>query len=421
MSKQEKTESTLGLYRVLDLTDEKGLYSGQLLGSLGADVIKIEKPGGDPVRNIGPFFHNIPDPEKSLFWLAFNTNKRGITLDIETVDGKEIFKKLLKTADVVIESFPPGYMDEMGLGYSELEKINPGIVMTSITPFGQTGPYKDYKASDLVCWAMGGLLSVTGDPDRPPIHVGHIPFAFMLASMDGALSTAIALYWRGASGEGQHVDVAVRDSALKTAWVVHEFWQVTGREYQRGSSHYHVPQSDVALNLVWPAKDGHVMYMIYTGSFGAAENKRIVEWLDDEGIADDFLKGIDWPTFEWRGRTREEAERIQSYLARLFQSKTKAELTKEAIRRRVMVQPVSSPRDILAHPQLEARDYWQQLEHADLGATLRYPSRFCMMSETSCELRCPAPLIGEHNLEIYQEELGFSGEDLVALKQAGII
>ena len=157
----EKAESMLAPYRVLDLTDDKGFYCGQLLGSLGADVIKIERPGGDPARNIGPFFHDIPDPEKSLFWLALNSNKRGITLNIEAANGKEIFKRLVKTADVVVESSAPGYMDKLGLGYSELEKINPGVVMTSITPFGQTGPYRDYKASDLVCWAMGGLLTRT--------------------------------------------------------------------------------------------------------------------------------------------------------------------------------------------------------------------------------------------------------------------
>ena len=420
MPKQKKAETAFGSYRVLDLADEKGLYCGQLLGNLGADVIKIERPGGDAARNRGPFFHDVPDPEKSLFWLAFNTNKRGITLDIETVDGKEIFKKLAKTADAVIESFPPGYMDGLGLGYSELEKINPGLVLTSVSPFGQSGPYHDYKASELVCWAMGGLLFVTGDPGRPPTYVSHIPFAYLLASMDGALSTAIALYWRGISGKGQHVDVSIRDSALKTAWMIREFWEATGKEFQRGSSHYHVPQSEVTLNLVWPVKDGHVRFMMYTGSFGAAENKRLVEWLDDEGIADDFLKGIDWPNLDWRDRPKEDAERVQGYLTRLFQSKTKAEILQEAIERRVMVQPVSSPRDIVGHPQLEARGFWQELEHPDLGTALRYPSRFCLLSETPGKLQRAAPHIGEHNQEIYKE-LGFSNEELTTLKQAGII
>jgi len=140
----------LSPYRVLDLTDEKGLLCGKLLGDLGADVIKVERPGGDPARNIGPFYHDETDPEKSLFWFAFNTSKRGIALDIETADGQEVFKRLVQSADSVIESFPPGYMDRLGLGYPALEKVNPGVIMVSITPFGQTGPYKDYKTCDIV-------------------------------------------------------------------------------------------------------------------------------------------------------------------------------------------------------------------------------------------------------------------------------
>jgi len=148
----------LSPYRVLDLTDEKGLLCGKLLGDLGADVIKIERPGGDPARNLGPFYHGEADPEKSLFWFAFNTSKRGITLDIETTDGQEIFKRLVKGSDFVIESFPPGYMDQPGLGYSVLEKVNPRVIMVSITPFGPTGPYKDYKAPDIVAWAMGAQM-----------------------------------------------------------------------------------------------------------------------------------------------------------------------------------------------------------------------------------------------------------------------
>ena len=137
---QRKIEGMLGPYRVLDLTDEKGLLCGKLLGDLGADGIKIERLGGDPARRLGPFYHDEADPEKSLFWFALNTSKRGITLDIETTDGQEIFKKLVKSADFVIESFSPGYMDKLGLGYSALEKVNPGVIVVSITPSGQTGP-----------------------------------------------------------------------------------------------------------------------------------------------------------------------------------------------------------------------------------------------------------------------------------------
>ena len=147
----------------MDLTDEKGSVCGKILGDLGADVIKVEKPGGDPARRIGPFFHNTADPEKSLHWCSFNSSKRGITLNLHDPEGREIFHKLSNTADIIIESFPPGYMDKLGLGYAALSASNPRLIMTSITPFGQTGPYKDRKASDIAILAMSGLMSITGD------------------------------------------------------------------------------------------------------------------------------------------------------------------------------------------------------------------------------------------------------------------
>ena len=422
MSKQEKTETMLSPYRVLDLTDEKGLYCGQLLGSLGADVIKIEKPGGDPARNIGPFYHDIPDHEKSLFWFAFNANKRGITLNIETADGKEIFKKLVKTADVIVESFPPGYMDELGLGYSEVEKINPRIVMTSTTPFGQTGPNKDYKASDLVCWAMGGLLFQTGEPERPPVHTSHIPLAYLLGSMDGAWATVIALYWRGISGEGQQVDVSIQQSVAKTSYLPHEFWEATGVESPRASTFYRVANSDVRLKSVWPAKDGNIAFLIFGGHWGAThDNPPMVRWMDEEGMADDYIKQMDWANLNWRRTPPEEVERIHGYFGRFFKTKTKAELHQGALKRRLLIQPVCTLADILEHPQLKARDYWQKLEHPELGTTISYPARSCLSSETPCKLWRRAPLIGEHNREIYQDELGLSEEKVITLKQAGII
>jgi len=164
MSEQGNSEGLLSGYRVLDLTDEKGLICGKILSDRGADVIKIERPGGDPARNIGPFYKDIPDPQKSLSWFFTNLNKRGITLNIETADGREILKRLVKTAHFVIESFEPGYMEGLGLGYCDLEKINPGIVMTPITPFGQTGPHAHYQATDIVLWSMGGMQYMCACP-----------------------------------------------------------------------------------------------------------------------------------------------------------------------------------------------------------------------------------------------------------------
>ncbi len=211
----QQAEGMLSPYRVLDLTDEKGIICGKMLGDLGADVIKVEKPGGDSARNIGPFYHNEVNPEKSLFWFAFNTSKRGITLDIETKKGQGVFKKLVKTADLVLESFPPGYLDKLGLGYSALEKINPRIIMVSITPFGQTGPYKDYKTSDIVAWAIGGRMQTIGDPDRRPLRISHYSQCFVHAGMEASVGALLALHYRDMTGQGQQVDVSTQDRVAR--------------------------------------------------------------------------------------------------------------------------------------------------------------------------------------------------------------
>jgi crotonobetainyl-CoA:carnitine CoA-transferase CaiB-like acyl-CoA transferase len=422
MSMSDRVKDTmLGAYRVLDFTDERGFYCGQMLGNLGADVIKVEKPGGDEARNHGPFFRNQADPERSLYWMAFNNCKRGITLDLESLDGREIFKQLAESADVVVESYAPGYLEKLGLGYTELERINPKIVLASVTPYGQSGPYRDYKATDLVSWGMGGLLYVTGDPDRPPMHVSHIPLAHLMAGMDAASGVAIALLWRRYSGKGQQVDVSIQDSMVKTAWMIHEFYYATGKEFPRSSSMYSVPASPVQLQLVWPVKDGYVLYFLYTGAFGAEEDKRLVKWLEEEGLVDGFIKSVDWANLDWRQKKREDGDRIMAYFGRLFKSKTKAELLDGGYKRDILVQPVCTPKDIFEHPQFKETLYWQDVEHDDLDVTMKYPGRFCLASETPLKIWRRAPLIGEHNLEIYEKELGITRQKLISLKQAGVI
>jgi len=411
----------LSPYRVLDLTDEKGFYCGQLLGSLGADVIKIERPGGDASRNIGPFYQDMADAEKSLYWFAYNSNKRGITLNLETADGRDIFRRLLLTADVVVESFAPGYMDSIGLGYATLEKLKPSLILASISPFGQSGPHRDYKGSDLVCWARGGLLAQTGDPDRPPVRISHINFAYLMGAMDAAWATAIALYWRGASGQGQHVDVSIAESIAKTTFMEHEMWEVTGKERDRGSSFYRVPNSSMVLHTVWETKDGYLYLMVRGGELGARENPLIVKWMDEEGMADDFIKNFNWSELDWRNYTQEEADRVHGYFARFFKSKTKAEIIEGALQRDIILQPICSPRDIVAHPQLRARGYWQKVEHPELGTSIEYPTRFHLPSGSTTRIWRRAPLVGEHNQEIYKAELGFSDQQLVMLKEAGVI
>jgi crotonobetainyl-CoA:carnitine CoA-transferase CaiB-like acyl-CoA transferase len=221
--------------RVLDLTDEKGFLCGKILADLGADVIKIEPPGGSPSRKIGPFYHDLADPEKSLYWFCYNSNKRGITLNIETRDGKEIFKRLVKDSVVVIESYDPGYLDKIGLGHSNLHKINKGIILTSITPFGQTGPYQGYKGTDIVAMAMSGILYQTGDPDLPPVNIS-LPQSYLHAGGDAAVASLIAYYFRERTGIGQHVDISLQQStALYLANTI-SLWELEGEILTRQAS-----------------------------------------------------------------------------------------------------------------------------------------------------------------------------------------
>lgn len=407
----------LSPYRVLDLTDESGVLCGKLLGDLGADVIKIERPGGDPARSRGPFLHDEIDPEKSLFWFAFNTSKRGITLNIETSDGQEIFKRLAKAADFVIESFPPGYMDKLSLGYSALERINPGIIIVSITPFGQTGPYRDYKAAGIVAWAMGGHMHPCGNPDSPPVEIGHHSQAYLHASVEAAAGALIALSYRQITGEGQHVDVSIQDSLAQSNYTLSSAWDMMKSVRRRGEQ----SERYAHVRRMWPCQDGYVMWFFFSGVVAKTRNPALVRWMDSEGMADDFLREFDWTTFDWRTTTQEIMDRLEAPTAKFFMSHTKAELLEGALKHRVILYPVSTTRDILESAQLAARGFFVELAHPELGITITYPGAFARCSSASPRILRRAPLVGEHNDEIFESELGLSKEELVTLKQAGII
>jgi len=417
MAEIEKAEGMLNPYRVLDLTDEKGILCGKILGDLGADVIKIERPGGDPARNLGPFYHDEPDPEKSLLWFAYNANKRGITLDIETVDGQEIFKKLVKSADVVVESFPPGYMGKLGLGYLDLEKVNPGIIMASITPFGQTGPYKDYKTSDMVGWAIGGYMYTLGDADRPPIRIGHHFQAYLHAGGQAAQGAILALYHREITGEGQHVDVSIQDSVARcTPERITEAWDFNKRVVHRGGR-----SAGPHISRIWPCKDGYVFAFFWTGQDARRWNTPIVEMMDSKGMATDFMKEFDWDTFNFQTITPDVVEKLSEPTGKFFMSHTKAELLELALKHNAQLYPLASTADTVKNPQLAAREFWVELEHPELGDTITYPGAFGKTTEAPPRISRRAPLIGEHNEEIYEKELGISREKILTLKQARVI
>ena len=412
-------DALLGGYRALDLCDEKGALCGKTLGDMGVDVIKLECPNGDSSRDLGPFYEDTPHRERSLSWFAFNNNKRGITLNIETAEGKELFCDLVKNSDVVLESFEPGYLEKIGLSYEALKAVNPRIILTSITPFGQTGPYKEYKGPDMVVWGLGGLMNLCGDADRPPMQIS-LPQSYIAASTYAAEGTMVALYERGISGLGQHVDVSAQATVT---WLVSElipFWTFQRQEIKR-SGQSMTRTGGLNVPTIMPCTDGYVGYLIQAGQPGAERNKKMAEWLEEEGYSTEYIKGKDWFQFDWGEITHEELGKLVRPISKLFMAHTRQELFDESVRRVISLFPVRTAKDIVESVQLEARNFWVPLYHEQLDITIIYPGPFAILSETPVTLRQRAPLIGEHNREIYLDELGLTREELVALEREAII
>jgi len=412
------TDSLLSGYRALDLTDEKGFVCGQILAALGVDVLKIEKPGGDPARDIPPFYHNIGDPEKSLYWFAFNTDKRSITLNLETIQGQDLFQKLVKKADFVLESFPPGYMDSHGLGYQALALVNPRIIMTSITPFGQKGPYAQYKGSELIASAMSGILEITGYPDRPPV-IEAPPSIYFHAGAAAACGTVISHYYREITGEGQQVDVSLTEVVTNRYTRILMYWEFEKHLYKRDG-----PVSQFGVRpwrIIWPCRDGYVFWILNGGPLGAPANRALSQYIEEDGIENPLKQVTNWDEFDLATMTDQTSDAFAEAIGKFFLRRTKKEIVEEGLKRGIRATVVSNPADVLSNPQLSARNYWRDLHYRELGITLTHPGHFFSCSETENYVKRRAPLIGEDNNEIYGKELRLSSREIVALKEANVI
>ena len=406
----------LNNYRVLDLTDEKGSLCGKILGDLGADVIKIEKPAGDASRRIGPFFHNTPDLEKSLNWFSLNASKRGITLNLEDPEGKEIFRKLADTADVIIESFTPGHMDILGIGYAALSARNPRLIITSITPFGQTGPYKYRKASDITLLAMSGLMSINGDNDRAPLRM-CLDQSYYLACAQAAAGTLLAVQCRYASGKGQRVDVSIYEVAVRANYREPFRWEWEKAKTPRNGNFF--ARGSAAFRQLWPSKDGYVTWLIMMEN--AKPVRGWVEWMKEEGTAGRWAE-INWDEVtsfvQWNP---EDIQAIQDSIASFIATHTTKELAANSMKHGLLLSPVNPVNFVAEDEQLIARNFWKKVEHPELKTAFNYPRFTYLSSEDNNEVRFRAPLIGEHNNEIYGKELAFSEEDISSLRKRGIL
>jgi crotonobetainyl-CoA:carnitine CoA-transferase CaiB-like acyl-CoA transferase len=412
----------LSPYRVLDLTTERGLLCGQILGDLGADVIKVEPPGGSSARRLGPFYQDQPHPDRSLYWWAYNRNKRGITLDLDSRDGQAILRRLVANAHFLIESDTPGALAERGLGHADVAAVNPALVYVSISPFGQDGPKAQYADSDVIILAAGGALVLIGDDDRPPIRVS-IPQAYLHASAEAAVAALIAHHERQRSGRGQHVDVSAQQAVLQTTFSNILAAPLGAPEYRRLSGG--IKLGPLTLRLVWPAKDGYVAITLFFGSAIGPFTQRLMAYIYEEGFCDAAMRNKDWIAYGDALLTGQEPvegyERLAYVVEEFTRSKTKAELLRAALERKLLIAPITTVEEVVHNDHFEARDYWRPLEHPELGQAFRYPGPFARFSATPIVYRRRPPLVGEHNREIYIDELGFTAQQLAALQAQGVI
>src|SRR5271156_983083 len=394
------------------------------MSDLGADVIKVEPPGGCSTRNIPPFLEDQPGPDRSLYFLAYEAGKRSVTLNLESPDGRALLADLAKKADFLVESYPLGYLDSIGLGYEALAKLNPRLVYTAITPFGDRGPGKDYKAEDIVIWAAGGMMYLMGEEGKPPIEMA-LPQAGLHAGGEAAIASLIAHYSRQSDGLGQRVVVNMQACIVWTLMNEQAMPLLHGNHLTRTG--VFVGSAEARRKMVYECKDGHISILITGGTTLGNSTKALIEWMGEKGFGSDWMRTKDWISWvpgafmQMTEQDRAEVDNLEATISSFLLTMTKHEIYAQGLKRRIFLAPVATAADIAADEQLKARDFWITVPHDTLGRTLTFPGPFVKMSATPIGSTTRAPRIGEHSDEIYRSLLGLEPERLTQLRAAGSI
>jgi benzylsuccinate CoA-transferase BbsE subunit len=392
--------------RVLDLADASGYLCGRTLADLGADVVKVEPPGGEPGRWEPPFADDLPGIDRSLAWLAGNSNKRGIVCDLDSPQGIDVLRKLCAVADVLVVSSQPKKFD-----YAALRKLNPGLVYTTVSPFGCDGPLAAVPAGDLEITASSGSLWLAGEPGSTPVR-STLPQTADWAGMYAAMGTLMAILARdGRGGEGQHVDVSAQASMVTAISHAPIFWDLLGEEQHR-SGPYLAGRSVTGAKFrnIWPCRDGYVTFALYGGPAGRDSSRELVAWIDETsqpGGAPPALRAVDWQTFDPTRATQTEVDALEAEIAPFIRNLTKDEFFARFVERNMLGYKVSTVEDILTDPQLEARAFWHEVQ-APWAAeqTLRFPGSFGLFDGHRPVPRRLASAVGEHTDEVLCEWLG---------------
>ena len=385
-------------------------FCAKLLADYGAEVIKVEPPEqGDPARNMGPFVGDDPHPEKSIPFLYLNTGKRGMTLDYSGESGQAVLSKLLDEADVLVEGFAPAEAEESAISYKALSKSHPRLVVTSVTPFGQDGPYRDFQATDIITCAMSGLMYHSGDSDREPLR-NALDQSLYVAGANAAAATLVAVFARMSSGEGQHVDVSVAE-----CFAAHLVQPVPYYNYM-GATKGRRPVRGSGFEELMPARDGYVVPSVQ----GSQPWETVADLIGLEELHD--------PRFASGAGRIANGEELKALLVEGLAQWDRLPLFIASGERRLVFGMAQDAGDLAACPHLEARGFFREVEHpvagradyAGMGARL-LEGNGSGVAERLMGAPVPAPLLGQHNAEVYGGELGYNSDELAALRYAGVI
>ena len=401
----------LGGIRVLELGGELSNYCGKLFAELGADVVLVEPPGGSDLRFQPPYADDEESVERSLSFFYHNTSKRSIVIDLESPSGVEVFRRLAGSVDLVLEDRAPGYLASLGLGPDELLAEHPSLVVTSVTPFGQEGPYSHFRHADIVCMAFGGMLWMGGYDDGPPVRaVGDQ--AYMAGSLFAAVAAMIALTHAELRGEGQHVDVSVQEAVAMGLENAAQYYDLEGHIRRR----YGGRQREAGFG-VFPCADGH-LFLLASGIGGNRFWANMVAWLLHEAVPGaEILEEDGWGDPKFMA-TEGAKEAFEDIFTRFAATRTKQELYHESQKWRVPLGPVNQPSDVLASAQLADRGYFAEVEA--FGRTVRVPGAPYKLSETPWQMTGPAPELGEHT-DAVLAEAGFNTTEIGILRRAGAV
>ncbi len=417
--------------RVIDASGPIGHYAGYLLADLGADVVKLEAPEGDPARRWAPLLPDTPEPESGLQFILLNANKRGAVLDLERPEGRDAFLRLLATADVLLESWSPAEAERLSLTPDVIEAANPALIHTSVTGWGLTGPYADWAYADIVACAMSGVMNLAGFPDGPPEQLPDHQ-GYHCASINAAAGVMAAILHRDASGEGQRVEVSMQESLLTAEETAMQSADILGVNRQRtgggGATGFKMPGLGV-----YETADG-ALYSMCTGNAGSGF-QGLVELMREfdgpgeihqEPLSSFVQERMNTQLLMQAMQDPEGASDILGTLRRVdaiavdfFKRHPTQRIYQRGQELRVLLGPVNSPQDISESEQLAARGWFRTIEDPGRGRSLRYPGPPWMLEGTPASLRRPAPLLGEHTREVLAEA-GIEGGMVDALLEAGV-